>query len=318
MRRAPKKVFICYSREDAEWRARLAVHLAQLVHDGEIEVFDDTQIAPGERWDPELRRGIAAAEVIVMLISADFFASTYITNVELPLALARSDVRIVPVNVGPSRFSESPLAELQAINTLDRTLISLSSAEQEAVLVATARAVREHVVARPVFPRRRAALFAISAGLAIGGLWWGGSYFSAPRWGSWVVEAELGERRFARGALLPIKVRADHDGHVWVFAIEGGIAALAWPHEDDEAAARNSTQAGAWRPIPLEGRDRYGISVGVEPGDQELIVIVTGSADRERALAHLAAMRPDLNIKVAKAIEAGGWGTTMVRYEVLP
>jgi hypothetical protein len=132
------KVFISYSHADKEWLERLKRHLKPLVREGRLDCWDDTHISPGDDWQQEIRTALDTAQAAVLLISADFFASDYIDENELPPLLAAAEakgVRILPVILSASRFARNPsLARFQAVNTLDRPLNGLLPAEQEKVL----------------------------------------------------------------------------------------------------------------------------------------------------------------------------------------
>src|SRR5688500_7371659 len=93
-------VFISYSHADKEWLERLKRHLKPLVREGRVDCWDDTHIRPGDDWKQEIRNALDAAQVAVLLISADFFASDFIDENELPSLLAAAQakgVRILPV-----------------------------------------------------------------------------------------------------------------------------------------------------------------------------------------------------------------------------
>src|SRR3954454_8434119 len=104
------KVFISYSHADKEWLERLQRHLKPLVQEG-LDCWDDTHIRPGDDWKQEIRTALETAQVAVLLISADFFASDFIDENELPplhdAAKARG-VRILPLIIGVSRFARDP------------------------------------------------------------------------------------------------------------------------------------------------------------------------------------------------------------------
>jgi hypothetical protein len=139
-------------------------------------------------------------------------------------------------------------------------------------------------------------------------------------WGFWRVQIDLPGERFARGAPLDLKVRADHAGYVWMFSPDHTQPILAWPHPDDERLVLNTIEANEWRPIPLLGHDHYGIAAAASGlptsnAPEELILIVTAEPHREAALRHLAAMRPELEIK-ATALAAGDWGASTKSYQV--
>src|SRR5512147_2257648 len=142
---ARTKVFISYSRADEEWLERLKRHLKPLVRKGRLDCWDDTHIQPGDDWRQEIRAALDRAQVAVLLISADFFASDFIDENELPPLLAAAQakgVRILPVILSASRFARNPdLARFQAVNSPDRPLDEMPRAEWEKVLDRLAQTV---------------------------------------------------------------------------------------------------------------------------------------------------------------------------------
>ena len=144
------KVFISYSHADKEWLGRLKRHLKPLVREGQLDCWDDTHIRPGDDWRQEIRAALDRAQVAVLLISADFFASDFIDENELPplLAAAQAEgVRIFPVILSASRFARHPsLARFQAVNSPDRPLNDMPPAEQEQVLDRLAQTIESAFV----------------------------------------------------------------------------------------------------------------------------------------------------------------------------
>jgi TIR domain len=51
---------------------------------GLIDPWVDTRISAGEKWKEEIRKALAQARAGVLLISADFVASNFIIDNELP------------------------------------------------------------------------------------------------------------------------------------------------------------------------------------------------------------------------------------------
>jgi hypothetical protein len=140
------KAFISYSHADIEWLKRLHVHLTPLIRDQNIDVWDDTQIGTGKKWFDEIGKALDAAKVAILLISADFLASDFIANVELPALLQAAEkdgAIILGVILSPSRFLKTPLSQFQTINDPQRPLINLSKGEQEEVLVKLSYAVED-------------------------------------------------------------------------------------------------------------------------------------------------------------------------------
>ena len=92
-----------------------------LAREGKLDCWDDTNIRPGDDWQQEIRTALDTAQAAVLLISADFFASDFIDENELPPMLAAAQakgVRILPVILSASRFARDPsLARFQTVNS---------------------------------------------------------------------------------------------------------------------------------------------------------------------------------------------------------
>jgi hypothetical protein len=139
------KVFISYSHADKKWLERLKRHLKPLVREGYLDCWDDTHIRPGDDWQKEIRTALDTAQVAVLLISADFFASDFIDETELPpllIAAQAKGVRVLPVILSASRFARDPnLARFQAVNSPHQPLNKMPEGEQEEVLERVALAI---------------------------------------------------------------------------------------------------------------------------------------------------------------------------------
>ena len=139
-----RRVFISYCAQDQKWLERLQSHLKPLERDGRIELWDDTRVQPGDNGLATMRAAIAAADVAVLLLSVDFFASDVIASHVLPLlaaAAARGAV-LLPVFVRACDYANAPgLSRLRPFNDPLRPLASLTKPQQEAALVELARAI---------------------------------------------------------------------------------------------------------------------------------------------------------------------------------
>jgi hypothetical protein len=84
-------LFISYSHQDSEWLDRLRQNLSVLEQQGLIDVWDDGELKPGEKWAPQIEQALARCVGAVLLVSPDFLASSFITGVELPSLLSAAE-----------------------------------------------------------------------------------------------------------------------------------------------------------------------------------------------------------------------------------
>ncbi|HEU5473714.1 MAG TPA: toll/interleukin-1 receptor domain-containing protein [Actinophytocola sp.] len=111
-------MFISYARADEGDRARLAAHLAPMVREGLIELWHDRVMEAGADWASTIERRLNTADIVVLLVSADFVASIFCFERELTDALRRHQddgVRLLPVIVKPVDFANLPFARFHAL-----------------------------------------------------------------------------------------------------------------------------------------------------------------------------------------------------------
>jgi serine/threonine protein kinase len=139
-------IFVSYSHKDERWLERVRVHLRPFERAGVIGMWSDKRIQPGDLWREEIEAALHEAKCAVLLLSANFVASDFCTEIELPALLERAQdrgVTILPIIVSPCQLDTVPgLSALQAVNSPSRTLTEVDRGEQERVLVALAQAVR--------------------------------------------------------------------------------------------------------------------------------------------------------------------------------
>lgn len=135
-------VFISYShkQEDERWKDRLLTMLQPAIRKQQITAWHDRQIETGERWEEDILAAIAKADVAVLLITADFLASEYITETEVPAMLEHynaGSLRLFPVIVRPCLWQEEEfIAEIQGATKDNLALTALETDhEREAALV---------------------------------------------------------------------------------------------------------------------------------------------------------------------------------------
>ena len=102
-------IFISYSHEDANWCARLRCVLKVRANVNAVKTWHDSQLIAGDVWDKEIREELERMDIFLCLVSFDFLASDYITQVEMERAKARYDKReieIVPLLLYPMNLRE--------------------------------------------------------------------------------------------------------------------------------------------------------------------------------------------------------------------
>lgn len=140
------QVFISYSHKDSAWLDKLQTHLKPLVRSGTISTWNDRQIKAGARWFEEIERALSLAKVAVLLVSADFLASDFIAEHELPPLLEAADkegVTILWVAVSASLYEVTEIVSYQAANDPAHPLDSLTSAELNVELVRICKIIRD-------------------------------------------------------------------------------------------------------------------------------------------------------------------------------
>jgi internalin A len=113
-----RPVFISYSHTDEILRAQLETHLKLLQRQGLISVWTDRKIAAGEEWKGKIDWALESAEIILLLVSADFIASDYCYDVEMDRALQRhqaKQARVVPIILRAVDWHTAPFGKLQAL-----------------------------------------------------------------------------------------------------------------------------------------------------------------------------------------------------------
>lgn len=124
---APIDLFYSYAHEDEPLRDELAGHLKILERRGVIRSWHDRRINPGQAWDRQINVQLAAADLVLLLVSADFINSDYIWGSELGVAMKRHErgqTSVVPVLVRPCLIEDAPFASIQGLPTDLRAVTS--------------------------------------------------------------------------------------------------------------------------------------------------------------------------------------------------
>ena len=140
------KLFFSYSHADEALRDRLEVHLSLLKHQGLIETWHDRRITAGSDLDAAINENLESADVILLLISADFIGSKYCFSLEMTRALERhreGTARVIPVILTPCDWHTAPFKNLLAAPKDGKAVTTW--ANQEEAWTDVARQVRSAV-----------------------------------------------------------------------------------------------------------------------------------------------------------------------------
>lgn len=111
----PIRVFFSYAHRDEALRDELSRHLAILVRQGLVSEWHDREIPSGKEWAGEIDANLDRADVILLLVSADFLASEYCYKIEMERAMQRHEAReavVIPAILRPCLWSEAPFGRL--------------------------------------------------------------------------------------------------------------------------------------------------------------------------------------------------------------
>jgi TIR domain len=156
MSKSAIKIFFSYVHEDEALSHKLAKHLQVLKREKIIEVWHSAMIAPGEDWKNQIDSHLQSADIILLLISADFLNSDDHYGIELKRALERhksKEARVIPVILRAVDWQDSLFGKLLALPENGKAITSWDN-EDEA-FTDVAKGLRRFIECFPVDPDSR-------------------------------------------------------------------------------------------------------------------------------------------------------------------
>src|SRR5262249_34668023 len=135
----PLKVFVSYAHADEVHRKRLATHLSALEDEGLITIWHDRKITGGREWAGAIDDALHSADIVLLLISADFLVSDYCNDVELTEAIRRhnaAQARVVPVILRSCDWEHSRFARFNVLPPDGVPVVEAEHPDQRFVAVA--------------------------------------------------------------------------------------------------------------------------------------------------------------------------------------
>lgn len=172
----PTNIFIAFASQDRDVRDKLLRQM-NLVKDRQgWNIWSAKEIKAGERWDDEIKRRLVDSEVVVLLLSTDFFNSDYIIEKELPEVIAkhkRGECQIIPVLARHCHWKDTvfgdyvTLGDIQALPAGERPIVSRGAWDSEdEPYLETVAGIKDSIRAFQAIKREKAAAADGAADLA--------------------------------------------------------------------------------------------------------------------------------------------------------
>jgi hypothetical protein len=115
----PISIFFSYSHKDEPFRDQLEIHLSMLKRQGLIKPWNDRMITAGDEWKGQIDENLNAADIVLLLVTANSLASDYCYDIEMKRAMERHEIdeaRVIPIILSPVEgWSYSPFAKLKVL-----------------------------------------------------------------------------------------------------------------------------------------------------------------------------------------------------------
>ncbi len=142
------RLFFSYSHKDSELRRELDAHLSPLKREGLIQGWYDREIVAGAEWNEEIERNLEAADIILLLVSADFINSDYCYEKEMMRAMekhASGDARVIPIILRECNWQSTHFGKLQALPTNLMPITDNLWPSRDAVWTDVVKVIREAI-----------------------------------------------------------------------------------------------------------------------------------------------------------------------------
>jgi hypothetical protein len=130
-------VFISYARADRHWVDELQRMMKPVVRQGDLRLWDDSQIEGGRKWREAIYTALAQAKVALLLVSDHFLASEFVMGEEVPRLLAAAEaegVRVLWVSLSACLVEKTTIFQYQAVLPPSRPLDRMADPEVKEAL----------------------------------------------------------------------------------------------------------------------------------------------------------------------------------------
>ncbi|MBF0309462.1 MAG: toll/interleukin-1 receptor domain-containing protein [Magnetococcales bacterium] len=114
----PVDLFISYAHEDEAYKDELVKFLKVQARQKKIRLWTDRNIKVGEKWQPQIIKALQQSQMGILLISADFLASDFIQDEEVPQLLEQhrtGRTRLVPIIIRECNWEQAHISKYQVL-----------------------------------------------------------------------------------------------------------------------------------------------------------------------------------------------------------
>ena len=155
------RIIVCYSDGDKSVGKQLGTYLTPLADGTGLDIWTDSRIGPDRLGEDEIEGALAAADVAILLVSAEFLASAFFTRIDLPGLLRvrqRQGLRVVVLFAGSVDPGAVDLAAFDRANGPDRQLALMTPAERGMVFADLVTTLSGHAGVEKGAPESQAAV----------------------------------------------------------------------------------------------------------------------------------------------------------------
>ena len=143
-------IFIAYAAEDLPILEELKVHLSVLERLNMVDqIWYNGMVEAGENWEERVLDALHNADIILILVSADFIASDFAYNQEMLQAIKLHEegkVTSLPIIVRPCIWEPTPFSRLQVLPKNKRPISSKDWKHEDEPYVEIVEAVEKAIV----------------------------------------------------------------------------------------------------------------------------------------------------------------------------
>lgn len=143
------RIFISYAHQNEALKDEFRTMISPLERNGDWKVWDDRWLLPGDDWNREIMRQLSEANVIVLMLTAQFFNSDFIYDIELSRAIQRhesGDALLIGIIVDHCLWEETPLRKIQMLPKDGKPVIGFGNRSE--IWKSVAEIIKKTIAAR--------------------------------------------------------------------------------------------------------------------------------------------------------------------------